>query len=177
MDVVVRLLAMFTALFTVGGVAAFAAPVSAPPVVDTRPVFEAPQEASYRVSAPLQPRYPTVPRGAKCPQWWPSAIEAGWRWAEMPTVDFIIHRESRCQTDAHNTTLNRDGSTDLGLMQINDRSWCLPNRWNPYGWLQAQGIIDTCGDLFDPATNLRAARAIYEYAERTSGRGFGPWGK
>jgi hypothetical protein len=95
----------------------------------------------------------------------------------MRTVDTIMHRESACLARSHNTTLNRDGSTDIGLMQLNDRSWCLPNRWNPYGYLQAQGIIETCDDLFNPATNLKAARAIYEYAERTSGRGFGPWGK
>lgn len=95
-----------------------------------------------------------VPKNAKCPQWWNVALDAGWKRSEMATLDFIMHRESRCQPGAHNTTMNADGSTDLGLTQINDRSWCLPNRFYKQGYLQSLGIITYCEDLFDPTTNL-----------------------
>ena len=75
------------------------------------------------------------------------------------------------------TSLTADGSTDMGLTQINDRSWCLPTRWYPAGYLQTLGKINYCKDLFDPYLNLVAAKALYDYAEKTNGNGFTPWGK
>jgi len=90
-----------------------------------------------------------------------------------------LHPAPRIQMPepAHNTTLNADGSTDIGLAQINDRSWCLPTRWYPAGYLQTLGKINYCKDLFDPYLNLVAAKALYDYAEKTNGNGFTPWGK
>ena len=63
-------------------------------------------------------------------------------------------------------------------LQINDRSWCLPTRWYPDGYLQTLGILTKvgCGELFDPATNLKAAKAIHDYSQETNGNGFKPWG-
>jgi hypothetical protein len=89
----------------------------------------------------------------------------------------VIWRESRCLADAHNKTLNRDKSTDIGLTQINDRSWCLPTRWYPDGYLQNLGILEEagCGELFDPLTNLKAAKALYDYSEKQTGHGWTPW--
>jgi hypothetical protein len=62
----------------------------------------------------------------------------------------------------------------MGLTQINDRSWCLPSRYYKKGYLQSLGIIEYCEDLFDPLTNLIAAKALYDYSKE-KGSGFQPW--
>lgn len=119
-----------------------------------------------------------VPPMARCGRWWGVAFEAGWQPEEMETLDYIMWRESRCDPTQHNTDLNADGSTDIGLTQINDRSWCLPTRFYPDGYLQTIGVLTNvgCEELFDPFTNLRAAKSIYDYAKKTSNDGFAPWG-
>jgi hypothetical protein len=105
------------------------------------------------------------------------AVEAGWTPDLLPTLDYVMWRESRCQPEAHNTTLNRDGSADVGLTQINDRSWCKGTRWYPGGYLQTVGALSTvgCEQLFDPYLNLLSAKAIYDYAQTTNGNGWQPW--
>lgn len=179
MDAIVRLLAAVTAVFTIGGVTAMSAPTGAAestlPTGTLAPIYP-PQNVSYRVSQPTEPRRPTIPTTARCPEWWPTALEAGWGWNQLPKVDALMWRESRCLQTAHNTTLNADGSTDMGLLQINDKSWCLPTRWYPSGYLQSLGLVRYCADLFDPTTNLRAAKALYDYSAERTGRGFQPWG-
>lgn len=167
-----RLLAAISGAFFIGGVSAVATPAQAP-----TPREYPPQNVSYRVSDPFQVRVPatTLPPG-ECGDMWPLAKKAGWTLAQWPDLNRIMRRESRCQPEAHNTTLNKDKSTDMGLMQVNDRSWCLPTRWYPAGYLQTLGILDYCEQLFDPLTNLRAAKAIYDYAQESSGNGFQPWG-
>ncbi len=171
MDALSRLFAVLTVSFTVGGVTSL---TETPPVVDTAPVIVVAQNASQRVWRDTEAI--TKPK-ARCPQWWDTAIKAGWTIEQLPTLDSIIYRESRCLNLAHNTTLNADGSTDMGLTQINDRSWCLPTRWYPLGYLQTLGKINYCKDLFDPYLNLVAAKALYDYAEKTHRNGFTPWGK
>ena len=171
MNILSRLLAIFTISFTVGGVTALAEPSV---VSDTTQVVAAPEKPLQRVWWDVKP---LAKPNALCPQWWETAIEAGWGIEQLPTLDTILHRESRCLKKAHNTTLNADKSTDFGLAQINDRSWCLPTRWYPFGYLQSLGLIKYCKDLFDPYLNLSAAKAIYDYAQKTSGNGFNPWGK
>ena len=89
---------------------------------------------------------------------------------ELPTLDAIIYRESRCLSYVVNRTLNKDKSHDYGLTQINGRSWCEPTRYYPNGYLQTLGILKECDDLLNPVTNLEAAFALYTYA-----KGFGPW--
>lgn len=112
----------------------------------------------------------------KCAIWWETAKKAGWRTHHLPTLDYILWRESRCNGSALNKTLNQDKSWDYGLTQINDRSWCLPTRWYPIGYLQTKAVLDYCKDLLDPFTNLKAAKSLYDYSERTNGNGFQPWG-
>ena len=171
MDALLRLFAILTITFTVGGVTAIAEPTT---LVDSHPPVLVAQNASQRVWRDSE----ALPKPkALCPQWWDTAVRAGWELDQLKTLDYIINRESRCQRKAHNTTLNADGSTDMGLTQINDRSWCKPNRYNPVGYLQSLGLIQYCKDLFDPYLNLSAAKAIYDYAEKTNGNGFGPWGE
>ena len=45
----------------------------------------------------------TVPisEHALCPQWWQTAYLVGWPLEELPHLDDIIWRESRCLPDAH----------------------------------------------------------------------------
>lgn len=106
----------------------------------------------------------------KCPQYETTILSVGFTWQELPTLDAIIYRESRCLSYVVNRTLNKDKSHDYGLTQINGRSWCEPTRYYPNGYLQTLGILDECDDLLNPVTNLEAAFALFTYA-----KGFGPW--
>lgn len=106
----------------------------------------------------------------KCPQYETTILSVGFTRQELPTLDAIIYRESRCLSYVVNRTLNKDKSHDYGLTQINGRSWCEPTRYYPNGYLQTLGILKECDDLLNPVTNLEAAFALYTYA-----KGFGPW--
>jgi hypothetical protein len=108
---------------------------------------------------------------ALCPEWHETALEAGWPEDVLSRLDYIMWRESRCLPEAFNPTDPNGGS--IGLTQIN-RFWCIPTRYNPDGWLQGNGLVSDCNDLYDPVTNLTAALAIWEYAE-TNGCGWSPW--
>ncbi len=88
----------------------------------------------------------------------------GWPKKELDTLVKVVYRESRCIPTAHNTTRNKDGSQDYGLMQINDWSWCKPTRYYPVGYLQQVGVIDNCKDLFNPILNLSAGLYLYNYS-------------
>ena len=92
------------------------------------------------------------------------ARHVGWPEHELTQLVAVAYRESRCMASAHNTTLNRDKSTDIGVMQINDKTWCKPSKYWPNGYLQAYGLIRTCDDLFDLEDNLRSALNIYRYS-------------
>jgi hypothetical protein len=113
-----------------------------------------------------------IRREAKCPEWHAEAMRAGWEPQHLIRLDAVIWRESRCQPTAFNPKDPNGGSA--GLSQIN-YFWCLPNRYSPTGWLQSQGILTNCSELFDAATNLRAARAIHRYSEERNGTGWQPW--
>jgi hypothetical protein len=96
----------------------------------------------------------------------PLAVEIGWPEEQLPKLSYAVYRESRCRPDQHNADDPMGGSN--GLVQIN-RFWCRPSQYWPDGWLQTQGVLDDCDELFDPETNLRAALAIWENS------GWGPW--
>ena len=108
-----------------------------------------------------------------CPQWRELALSVGWRIQNLSTLDRLMHRESGCRPGALNSTLNRDGSWDYGLLQINNKTWCLPSRYASRGYLQAQKILKSCDELLIPVVNLVAALAVYEAA----GNSFSPWGE
>jgi len=109
----------------------------------------------------------------KCGEWRELALMIGWPAEEWPTLSYVLHRESRCNVGSHNKTDPMSGSR--GLMQING-FWCKPSKYWPNGWLQAQGILTSCDDLYDPETNLRAGLAIWLYGEDKHGCGWrGPW--
>lgn len=108
----------------------------------------------------------------KCGEWHELAMAVGWTKEQWPKLSYVIHRESRCRIEAYNGTDPNGGSR--GLMQINGY-WCKKNRWNPHGWLQAQGILETCDDLYKPEVNLRAGLAMWNYSQQYNGCGWRPW--
>ena len=85
---------------------------------------------------------------------------------EMETALRVAVRESGCTHDAFNATDTNGGSA--GYFQIN-YFWCKPSTYWPTGWLQAQGILDNCAQLFDPQINARAMVAIWRNS------GWLPW--
>jgi len=120
-----------------------------------------PLRTAYNASE--HPRSPvsvlTPPAGSLCPQFWGLGVLAGFTVEEMVTVDELMWRESRCQPAAWNK--EDPGTGSRGLVQINS-SW--------HGWLKRQGIpIDRPADLFKPAVNMAAARAIFNYSVTTHG--------
>lgn len=104
----------------------------------------------------------------RCPQWYDTAIAAGWTQDYWPMLSRVIYKESRCNYDSHNPNDPAGGS--YGLTQINGY-WCNSNTYNPGGYLQNKGILATCEDLYDPLTNLRAALEIFSRHHSWS-----PWG-
>ena len=102
-----------------------------------------------------------IPPAARCPMWWGLARTVGFTDEQMPTLDRIIYRESRCDPTQLNAADPNGGS--ISLTQIN-RFWCLPSRYYPSGYLQAVGVLDTCDDLWQPEINLRAALALVAYS-------------
>ena len=175
MEWLIRLFAGLTATFAVVGFWGVSEPT---------PIYPTPTPVSTLYEAPIASQTTSTttttlptPVDALCPQWWPLAVETGWTLDLLPTLDYVMWRESRCDPTQHNTELNADGSTDIGLTQINDRSWCLGTKWYPKGYLQTIGVLSTvgCEQLFDPYLNLLAAKAIYDYALETNGNGWQPW--
>lgn len=100
-----------------------------------------------------------------CGQWLDVAVAAGWPLELWPQQAYIIWRESRCNIDSWNQTDPNGGSR--GLMQING-FWCEK-------WLQAQGVLSNCEQLFDPYVNLRASWAIFTYSTGKNENGWHPW--
>lgn len=109
----------------------------------------------------------------KCGEWHDLAIAVGWPESEWPTLSYVLYRESRCNIDSWNKTDPSSGSR--GLMQING-FWCRPNKYDPNGFLQTVGILNTCEDLFNPRINLQSGLAIWTYGTNKYGCGWrGPW--
>ena len=107
-----------------------------------------------------------------CPEWSQLAIETGWQEEDLAKLDSVIHRESRCYTAVHYAADPYGGS--YGLTQVN-AFWCKPSTLYPTGYLQAFGILETCEELYNPRTNLLAARLIWIYSSNRHGDGWLPW--
>jgi hypothetical protein len=149
------------------------------PVVDDRPTPTTTLHSATTTTTtlPERPRHPvpsvTAPEPPAetvfehCPEWESLAREVGWPESALERLDYAIFRESRCDPTQHNPEDPMGGSH--GLLQVNG-FWCRPTRYWPDGWLQAQEQVDTCADLYDPATNLTAGLAVW------ANSGWGPWG-
>lgn len=111
----------------------------------------------------------TIHLTGDCVEWADDALAIGWPLGELPTVQYLMYRESRCDPSQYNPDDPRGGSH--GLLQINGH-WCRPNPTYgiDIGWLQENGMLQSCDDLYDPWVNLQSALLIWtEY-------GFEPWG-
>jgi len=87
----------------------------------------------------------------RCPQWEDQFAEFG---LPVQTFSYIAWRESKCNPMAWNKTLNRNGSQDRGLVQINS-SWVT---------VTARECASQKGDLsvlFNVRCNLAVARYLY----------------
>ena len=116
---------------------------------------------------------PSTPYGSLCPQWYDLAMRF-FPPAEWDTIDFLLYRESRCDLEALNPK-DTNGKPSYSLFQIN-AFWCNPSKHYEQGFLQHQGVLTTCDDLFEPETQFRAARAIYVEGLVRHGRGWRSWG-
>jgi hypothetical protein len=126
---------------------------------------ELPPEPVVQASVP-------APSLGLCDEWSALAVDLGFDLGSLSRWGDILWRESRCLPDAFNRSDPNGGS--YGLAQING-FWCRPSRYFPAGWLQAQGVLSSCDDLFDPVVNLAAAAAVFGYSVERNGCGWLPW--
>lgn len=147
------------------------------------PTTNPPSERSFEASEPVRPVPTTVPKPPTTAEYLRTTIvncddvtqimlEQGWPADQLAYGTEIAWRESRCYPWVLNAKDPMGGS--IGLFQVS-RFWCLPNRWTKNGWLQDQGVIESCDDLYHATLNIRAALAIWKYAEDKYGNGWGPW--
>ena len=127
----------------------------------------------YRYIPPVTTTTPPAPvyRHGNC-SWLPAvALKAGWQADQITQLTLIALRESGCCPyraggDTVDKNCNITGiadyshRSDSGLMQINGVHW-LPTHKNYDGLICKQMRICTQEPLFDPLTNLQAARLIY----------------
>lgn len=112
----------------------------------------------------------------KCPKAMKIALKVGFKKRDLKTLDRIVYRESKCVSKAvgwnyHKPLTHKDcklqpwkqyrkckavKSADFGLTQINDRSWLK--------YLIEKNIITKVDDLLNPTTNMKAAKALYDYS-------------
>jgi hypothetical protein len=109
------------------------------------------EEAEEMEAQSLSKRIPSD-KTKRCPKW-----EAKFRQYELPVKAFsyIAWRESRCNPKAHNKTLNRDGSQDLGLVQVN-------NSWVTVTQQVCGGKRGDMSVLFNVDCNLSVAKYLFE---------------
>ena len=127
----------------------------------------------YRYVPPVTTTTPPAPvyRHGNC-DWLPAvALQAGWQAGQIGKLTEIALRESGCCPyraggDTVDKNCNITGiadyshRSDSGLMQINGVHW-LPTHKHYDGLICKQMRICTQEPLFDPLTNLQAARLIY----------------
>jgi len=117
-----------------------------------------PLSEAYRASdkvlilpAEVVPEGVPADRTKRCPQFEDDFAAFG---LPVQTFSYIAWRESKCNPMAWNKTLNRNGSQDRGLVQINS-SWVT---------VTARECASQKGDLsvlFDVRCNLAVARYLY----------------
>jgi hypothetical protein len=116
---------------------------------------------------------PPMPHNSLCPQWYDLAMRY-FQPTDWDTIDFLLNRESRCDLQALNPK-DTNGKPSYSLFQIN-AFWCSPSKHYKQGFLQEQGVLTNCEELFEPETQFRAARAIYVEGILRHGMGWRSWG-
>lgn len=134
------------------------------------------QPMASLTTVPVKKRL-VIPPDAKCPQWWETAVDAGWDTKELPTLDKIMFRESRCLPKALNS---QDPNTvdgikgSLGLTQLN-AFWVKSTTYYPKGYLQTQNAVNNIRDLYDPYLHLLSALEVWKYGQDKHGCGWYAW--
>ena len=122
------------------------------------PTKTIPATQTHRPREPMPTVIEILPAGVpndkskRCPQWEPKFAQHG---LPVKAFSYIAWRESRCRIRAHNSTLNKNKSHDLGLVQIND-SWKTVTSQickAPYGDMSV---------LFNVDCNLSVAKYLYD---------------
>ena len=132
-----------------------------------------PGDAASQVLADGLDFVPPVPYDSLCPQWYDLAMQY-FQPSDWDTIDFLLNRESRCDLQALNPK-DTNGKPSYSLFQIN-AFWCSPSKHYEQGFLQEQGVLTNCEELFEPETQFRAARAIYVEGILRHGMGWRSWG-
>ena len=142
--------ASLIALSTIFAGTAFAAQ---PKPTQTHPASQTqlPREAMPNVVEIVPAGIPND-KSKRCPQWEPKFREHG---LPVKAFSYIAWRESRCRIRAHNSTLNKDKSHDLGVLQINDSWKTVTSKIckAPYGDMSV---------LFNVDCNLAVAKYLYD---------------
>jgi hypothetical protein len=105
------------------------------------------------------------PYASSCEQLSALAVNLGWPLDQRTVLESVMARESNCTPNSVNSKDPFGGS--YGLLQINWGGW--------QKWLTTKGLITDKQSLLDPATNLLAGLAIYNYGVERYGFGWGPW--
>jgi hypothetical protein len=113
------------------------------------------------VAAALIASTPTHAEAKKpptCREYIALATKIGWKRKDLPTLEKIMYRESRCYRLAWNQKDPWGGSH--GLMQINGSN---------VGWATRMGYITKRADLYRPKNNLKVSLELYRLY------GWRPW--
>lgn len=146
--------ASLIALATLSAGIAYAQTPTQPPQPTPATLTGVPRGLREPSSPTSQPLPAGVPKdeSKRCPQWEPLIAEFG---LPVEAFSFVMWRESRCQENAWNKTLNRDGSQDRGLLQIN-------STWKTVTAEQCGTRYGKMSALFEPRCNLAVAKYLYE---------------
>ena len=117
--------------------------------------------------------------------WLPAlALKAGWTADQIPKLSHIVLRESggcpnRRGGDMVDKNCNVTGvsewnhRSDTSLLQVNGLNYD-PTR-NKFAPICLQMDICTQQPLFDPLTNLKAGKLLFDYWQKAAGDGWIPW--
>lgn len=159
-----RALVPFAVIYTLFFGSLFAQSVQEPQVPTAEPIAVETTTTTTTVDVPTtstlpQPLVNDTPKrripsdlSKRCPQWEDKFAQYG---LPVQVFSYIAWRESRCQPDAHNKTLNRDASQDRGLLQIN-------STWRTVTSTVCRSRMGDLSVLFDVDCNLAVARYLYD---------------
>ena len=178
MRIITAIVATLTAITASLGVA-YAAQAPAPVTA----VYSASQPPTDRLD-PIPADQPIVFRHGDV-SWLPAlALKAGWTADQIPKLAEIVLRESggcpnRRGGDMVDKNCNLTGvsewnhRSDTSLLQINGQNF--DSTRNPTAPICLQMKICTQEPLFDPLTNLKAGKLLFDYWEKAAGNGWIPW--
>ena len=128
------------------------APVSGLPAAAVATQPAAPVAPRTTLPAPTTTVAPTYTHpDPNVERWHALALAVGWPEAEWEWLWCVAWKESRGMPEAYN---GRGRDDSRGILQENGKG-------DLWGWYVAQGLTDP-DQLFDPATNLRMGRRLFD---------------